>query len=803
MSSMPFPRFCRRTLTLMLAMCVAAVSISCAQAQTVIVKDGKPQASIVLPAEPTKTQTLAAQELQDHFKLISGASVPIINAPAKPTGVGIYVGTTADGRSAVYDKTKDDFALQLTVTPKVIELQGNTDEGVLMAAYELLNQLGVRWYMPGPDGTDVIETKTITAKEQNFSDAPKYKGRILQAIGDRDWMRRVRLGGMSAGGHGLGTSFDKINEPELFYRYEDGRISHQEKVSEPEVFRRVVEAWRERLKANPDMKYLNIGPHDGAGFGNDPWDATDFDPILGQVATTDRYIKFFNKILEEFQDEYPDLGVAFYAYTQEMRPPVREKPNKNILPMIAAIGLDRFHSIHNPLSWEKKYLKTVVEGWQALGVNMMYRGYLFNLADHGLPFSMIDIVKDEWPYYYDKGFIAMRAECIANWAYHGPALYLAARLYWAPHADADKIMEEYWTRFYGPAASAMKEHFDIVENAYIHADYYTGNVFDVPKILTPQVRKEMQRTLEAAEKAVKGNKKYEPRVHTMRLGFDYGEANFKLMHAFMHSDFAEAKKQHDDIINNLIPAAIANNPPVIAPRSHVGYYKRFWGRSVENAAERITNGREVAAVLPDEWLSFLDPYNAGEALFLYDPQLGTQSWRPLKTFSDSTSNQGLRYYKDSIWYRTKITVPKKYEGRLLRLWMGGVDDTPRVWVDGKEMTDVLGRGAAPIGRPWEFNATGILIPGKEQVIVVKVSDNAVNELGTIGITGPVMVWAENPSVTQAQVDAEAAEVLKKAEAAKAEKQAKAEARAAAIKAKLEAQAKKKAEMEAAKEAEKK
>jgi UDP-N-acetyl-D-galactosamine dehydrogenase len=44
-----------------------------------------------------------------------------------------------------------------------------------------------------------------------------------------------------------------------------------------------------------------------------------------------------------------------------MRPPVREKPNPRILPMLAAIGLDRFHSINNPLSWEKQYLKKVVE----------------------------------------------------------------------------------------------------------------------------------------------------------------------------------------------------------------------------------------------------------------------------------------------------------------------------------------------------------------------------------------------------------------------------------------------------------
>mgnify|MGYP001348985434 CR=1 FL=1 len=133
--------------------------------------------------------------------------------------------------------------------------------------------------------------------------------------------------------------------------------------------------------------------------------------------------------------------------------------------------------------------------------------------------------------------------------------------------------------------------------------------------------------------------------------------------------------------------------------------------------------------------------NAGDKLFLQDPQLGTQSWQPLRTWSDSSSNQGLRYYKDTIWYRTNLTVPEKFAGRKMRVWMGGVDDTARVWIDGHEL-ELLQKGSAPIGMPWEFDAGATLTPGKQQVIVVKVSDNSMNELGTMGITGPVMIWAE-------------------------------------------------------------
>lgn len=733
-------------LPLLAMVALFASSMACvSHAQTVIVKDGQAVASIVLPASPTKNETLAAKDLQAHVQLISGATLPIINQGAKADGIAIHIGSAGpdDSANKIKSISEDDFALRVLVTPKLVALQGNTDEGTLAATYALLHQLGVRWFMPGPDGLDVIETKTITIQEQDFIDAPKFQGRYLQAIGDNEWARRHRLGGLNTGAHGLGPKFDRKTEPELFYIRDAGGPSNQEKVSEPEVLRRVLEYWREKLAQNPDTKYIAIGPHDGADFGSDPWDANDFDPIMGKVATTDRYIKFFNTVLADLQKDYPNLGLGFYAYTQEMRPPVREKPNPRILPMIAAIGLDRFHSINNPLSWEKKYLKTVIEGWQALGVNLMFRGYLFNLADHGLPFSMIDIIKNEWPYYHSKGFIAMRVECVPNWAYHGPALYLAARLYWDPYQDVDAILEEYWTRFYGPAGSAMKEHFDIVEQAYIHADYYTGNVFDVPKIITPKVRQEMQRTLENAEKVVKNDAKYAARVRVVRIGFDYGEASFKQMEAFMTSDFAEAKKQHDAITDTLIPAAVASVPPVISPRTHVGYYKRFWGNAVVNAGERVEGGREIAAVLPDQWLAFLDPYNAGERLFLYDPTLGTQSWTPLKTWSQSSSNQGLRYYKDTIWYRTSVSVPAKFKGRKLHFWMGGVDDTPRVWIDGKELTVTL-KGAAPIGRPWEFEVGDAITPGKEQVVVVKVSDNSVNELGTVGITGPVMIWAEKP-----------------------------------------------------------
>jgi hypothetical protein len=103
-----------------------------------------------------------------------------------------------------------------------------------------------------------------------------------------------------------------------------------------------------------------------------------------------------------------------------------------------------------------------------------------------------------------------------------------------------------------------------------------------------------------------------------------------------------------------------------------------------------------------------------EALGFHKPGMGDRNWTTLRTKSDSWSNQGLRYYKGEAWYRTTFEVPAKYRRCELRLWLGGIDDTVKAWIDGTPL-EALAKGAAPIARPWKFvgrlprNRSGVLI----------------------------------------------------------------------------------------------
>ena len=742
----------RGTGYLLLAALAASVAGQAGWAQTLLVEGGQPRATIVIPADAAKDEALAAGELQSHLLQMSGATLAIVTDADEAGGVNIFIGAAApeSGLAAIRAGGTDPASFRLLVTPDAIHVTGLSPQGTLIGVYELLEQLGVRWFMPGEIGTIVPRMQTVAVRNQDTIQHAGFVGRVLQHIDDTQmdppqrlsagkWLRRMRTGGPGWGRHGFGISLDAKTEPELFLHI-NGRPSYV-KVSHPEVLRRVVARCRAELKQNPKIRYISMGPTDAGQFGHSPWDANDPDPLHGEPSVTDRYVKFFNLILDNLQQDYPDVGIAYYCYSLHMRPPVREKPNAHILPVFAPIDVCRFHSIDDPICNERAYIRQIVDGWQALGVQMAYRGYLFNLADPGLPFAMLRQVRSELPYYHRSGMIASRIECKPAWGYQAPALYLAGKLMWDPTLDAEALLADYFTKLYGPAAQPMRDHFERLDRAYTEADYHTGNVIDTPHILTPEVMAELATSLAQAETAAPAGSVYAARVRMVRSGYEFGRAYLAMMAAIETFDFVEAKRLLDEIRQELLPAATAHDPPIINRRYGVGFTQRFWAAVVEQGYERVTGGNAIVARLPDEWLFTLDPLDGGEALGLWKPDAGTNSWLKLKTWSQSWSNQGLRYYKGVAWYRTSVAVPAEYAGRTIRLWLGGVDESARVWLNGKPL-ELIASGSAPIGVPWEFAAGDAVRFGGDNVIVVKVTNNALNELGTGGLTAPAMLWAE-------------------------------------------------------------
>ncbi len=120
----------------------------------------------------------------------------------------------------------------------------------------------------------------------------------------------------------------------------------------------------------------------------------------------------------------------------------------------------------------------------------------------------------------------------------------------------------------------------------------------------------------------------------------------------------------------------------------------------------------------------------------WDPAYTGGSWQTIKPCTESWSGLGLRYYKGLAWYRQTVDVPAEGQGKRVFLWVGAIDEMAKVWLNGK----LVGISPRITFKPFELDVTEMVEPGKPNTLVLCVSNERLDELGTGGIMGPVMLY---------------------------------------------------------------
>jgi len=749
---------------------VAVISIGCqtqsieAQAAGItLVRDGIPRAIIAIAEDPDEHEQLAVNELQLHLEKISGAKVDaktikvdeaksFIAETHAANKTPILIGRITRERLAKEFKkppTRGAFVLQ--VADGAVRIHG-LEEGSYYGVIELLEQLDCRWFMPGDLGTVIPKRETITIKEQTTKQSPSFASRHFQ-MPNREWQKRARCGGdVFRGGHGIKappyqrnktTGAYEPGENAEYYGLVDGkRIGRQHCVSNPKLISYTVSAVK-KLRAAGKGPVIAMGPNDGRGFCEctncRALDGGDFDPFSNELSVTDRYIWFFNQVLAGVEDEYPDTKLAFYVYHSYMRPPLKWKPNPRIQGALAPISLDRVHGFSNPVAPEKSYLKWLFKEWGKVLPELYDRGYWSNLACPGFPFIIIDRLRDEIPVCHELGVKGWRVETFPNYGPQFPSMYVAARLMWDHTADVDALLDDCFEKFFGPAAQPMGQYIRLMDKALAKSEHCTGSSWDMPLHYPAALRKKARAYLNEGRKRASGEDAYGKRVKMITQTFDLLEAFVGMMESRVGHDFVKAKAElarMDEVAEKLM--AYEPVPMLSSGRfsTYVNYMRRFFRHCTEQGYERVTAGNEVVAAANDEWQFQIDPLGIGEDIGLWRSEVTGGNWQRIKTSSSSWSNQGFRYYKGLAWYRQNLVVPKKFKGKRIFFWCGGVDESAKVWINGKEVG--ISHGAAMY--PFELDATDQLKPGNN-VVVVCVANNRVNEIGTGGILAPVMLYA--------------------------------------------------------------
>lgn len=229
-----------------------------------IARGGKPAAEIIVSQTPTRSQKLAARELRNHVRKISGAELPIVSTPSGDFPVKIYVGESEftkklglnvvglehgafrmvsgegwlallgrdddfvpkepwprnrDERDEVIWKKWDALTGETWENPRKtlykdynssLDIWKHDKRGSLNAVHEFLRRLGVRWYLPGPLGEVVPKTKTIAFPKVNETVKPDFPlrrmaiyGHMFHQASDEETLWQLRLG-LNDGGELLG-----------------------------------------------------------------------------------------------------------------------------------------------------------------------------------------------------------------------------------------------------------------------------------------------------------------------------------------------------------------------------------------------------------------------------------------------------------------------------------------------------------------------------------------------------------------------------------------------------------------------
>ncbi|NLO72701.1 MAG: DUF4838 domain-containing protein, partial [candidate division WS1 bacterium] len=183
-----------------------------------LVHDGQPTSAIVLAGRATRAAQFAALELQEHVRLITGATLPIVTNPSEAAGVHIYVGESPGTRRM--GLRNDSFGVQeylVRFLPEALVLMGHDAEdygevdhsnwatfpdifsrhATEYAVYDFLERYcDVRWFRPGNLGTEYPEMQTLTVRGGEVRRCPGFShvNSYMGIPGDaRIFDRRTRL----------------------------------------------------------------------------------------------------------------------------------------------------------------------------------------------------------------------------------------------------------------------------------------------------------------------------------------------------------------------------------------------------------------------------------------------------------------------------------------------------------------------------------------------------------------------------------------------------------------------------------
>ncbi|MBI2300542.1 MAG: DUF4838 domain-containing protein [Armatimonadetes bacterium] len=475
-------------------------------------QNGRTTCRIVVAADATAPEKLAARELADYVQQITGATFAVGDESTVPAGAPqILVGPSGRAKALAPDVAWDSLAsdsIVLRTAGERLVLAGARPRGTLYAVYTFLEDgLGVRWWTASESYVPRRPTLFVPTLNRTYTPPLRYREAFYHQVTGRnpEFAARLKLNGHfqsippERGGHyeilGWCHTFSQLLPPEKHFAQHPGWYSligdkrvadgAQLCLTNPEVKEALVTAALEWIRKNPAAGMISIAQNDcGGNCQCDKCRAVEAE----EGAPSGLLIRFVNQVAEEIEKQYPEFLVETLAYTYTRKAPLHAVPRHNVIVRLCSIECDFAHPLDSD---RNKPFRDDLLAWARIAPNLYIWNYVTDFANFLLPHPNLRGLGPDLRFFVANHVVSVFEQGDA----YNPIgdfvrlrLWVIAHLLWDPNLDENSLIKEFVTGYYGAAAPEVQAWLDLqhddVAGTGVRLGCFHGNtaLFDLPVV---------------------------------------------------------------------------------------------------------------------------------------------------------------------------------------------------------------------------------------------------------------------------------------------------------------------------------
>jgi len=343
--------------------------------------------------------------------------------------------------------------------------------------------VGVRWLLPGKDGTDVPTSARIAVPRVPVRSEPAFFSRLFSGLRGNvqaAWARRNRMHGRVSFHHNLIKLFPPetytTTNPEFFPVKKDKRFLPETNATHgwqpcftaPGITAEAIKNIVASFDAAPTRTSFSLGTNDSSGYcqcekclGR----ISGAKNFLNRVDYSDLFYGWANDVIDGVLAKHPDKVFGCLAYSEVAAPPENVRVHERLIPYMT---YDRMKWVDPDLREEGERL---TRAWHARSPTLGWYDYIYG-TPYVLPRVWFHHMADYYRFGHANGVRALYAEAYPNWG-EGPKLYVSLKLQWDPGSDVDALLSEWYERCVGPAGAPYLAKY------YAHwEDFWTRRVLE-------------------------------------------------------------------------------------------------------------------------------------------------------------------------------------------------------------------------------------------------------------------------------------------------------------------------------------